>query len=89
MGGGKDVGDHPARLPGVDRVYRAVAARALAPRQASAPAVAVISVLLVAVAVLAGVVAAVAPAIVEQSAELAEQATAGVVQVRDWLGGPH
>jgi predicted PurR-regulated permease PerM len=52
------------------------------------PAGAVISVLLVAVAVLAGVVAAVAPAIVEQSAELAEQATAGVVQVRDWLGGP-
>lgn len=52
------------------------------------PAAAVLLVLLVAVAVIAGVVAAVAPAIVEQSAELAEQATAGVVKVRDWLGGP-
>jgi predicted PurR-regulated permease PerM len=52
------------------------------------PAASVLSVLLVAVAVVAGVVAAVAPAIVEQSAELAEQASAGVVQVRDWLGGP-
>jgi predicted PurR-regulated permease PerM len=52
------------------------------------PAAAVMSVLLVAVAVIAGVIAAVAPAIVEQSTELAEQASAGVVQVRDWLGGP-
>lgn len=52
------------------------------------PAAAVLVVLLVAVGVLAGVVAAVAPAIVEQSTELAQQATAGVVQVRDWLGGP-
>ncbi|WP_333894371.1 AI-2E family transporter [Mycolicibacterium gadium] len=57
-------------------------------RKGVAPAAAVISVLLVAMAVVAGVVAAVAPAIVEQSAELAEQASAGVVQVRDWLGGP-
>lgn len=52
------------------------------------PAAAVLLVLLIAVAVIAGVVAAVAPAIVGQSAELAEQATAGVVKVRDWLGGP-
>ncbi|MDF2824370.1 MAG: hypothetical protein K0R68_1778, partial [Mycobacterium sp.] len=52
------------------------------------PAVAVLLTLLFAVGVIAGVVAAVAPAIVEQSTELAEQATAGVVQVRDWLGGP-
>lgn len=52
------------------------------------PAAAVLLVLLVAVGVIAGIVAAVAPAIVEQSQELAEQATAGVVQVRDWLGGP-
>lgn len=51
-------------------------------------AAASLSVLLLAMGVIAGVVAAVAPAIVEQSAELAEQATAGVVQVRDWLGGP-
>ncbi|ORB66974.1 AI-2E family transporter [Mycolicibacterium tusciae] len=57
-------------------------------RKGVPPAAAVISVLLVAMAVLAGVVAAVAPAVVEQSAELAEQASAGVVQVRDWLGGP-
>jgi predicted PurR-regulated permease PerM len=52
------------------------------------PAAASLSALLVAMGVIAGVIAAVAPAIVEQSAELAEQATAGVVQVRDWLGGP-
>lgn len=52
------------------------------------PAAASMSALLVAVGVIAGVVAAVAPAIVDQSTELAEQATAGVVQVRDWLGGP-
>jgi predicted PurR-regulated permease PerM len=52
------------------------------------PAVAVLSTLLIAVAAIAGVIAAIAPAIVEQSTELAEQATAGVVQVRDWLGGP-
>ena len=51
------------------------------------PAAAVLLTLLVAVGVLSGVVAAVAPAIVEQSTELAQQATAGVVQVRDWLGG--
>ncbi|MDG4664149.1 AI-2E family transporter [Mycobacterium sp. 236(2023)] len=52
------------------------------------PALAVLLALLVAVGVIAGIVAAVAPAIVGQTAELAEQATAGVVQVRDWLGGP-
>lgn len=52
------------------------------------PAAAVAAVLLLAVGVIAGVVAAVAPAIVEQSTELAEQATAGVVQVQEWLGGP-
>ncbi|WP_422749197.1 AI-2E family transporter [Mycobacterium sp. WMMD1722] len=52
------------------------------------PAAAVLLVLLVAVAVIAGVVAAVAPAIVQQSTELAQQASAGVEKVRDWLGGP-
>jgi predicted PurR-regulated permease PerM len=52
------------------------------------PAAAVLLTLLVAIGVLSGVVAAVAPAIVEQSTELAEQASAGVVKVRDWLGGP-
>ncbi|WP_163799643.1 AI-2E family transporter [Mycolicibacterium sediminis] len=57
-------------------------------RKGVAPAVAVLVVLLLAVAVVAGLFAAVAPAIVEQATELAEQATAGVVKVRDWLGGP-
>lgn len=52
------------------------------------PAAAVLLALLVAMGVIGGVVAAIAPAIVEQSTELAEQATAGVVEVRDWLGGP-
>jgi predicted PurR-regulated permease PerM len=52
------------------------------------PAAAGLLMLLVAVGLLSGLVAAVAPAIVEQSTELAQQATAGVVQVRDWLGGP-
>ncbi|MDY6997906.1 MAG: AI-2E family transporter [Actinomycetota bacterium] len=51
-------------------------------------AAAVLLTLVFAAAVIAGVVAAVAPAIVEQSTELAQQASAGVVQVRDWLGGP-
>lgn len=52
------------------------------------PAAAVLLVLLIALAVIAGVIAAVAPAIVGQSTELAAQASAGVVKVRDWLGGP-
>ncbi|TRW79809.1 AI-2E family transporter [Mycolicibacterium sp. 018/SC-01/001] len=52
------------------------------------PAAAALLVLVLAVAVLAGVIAAVTPAIVNQAGELAEQATAGVVEVRDWLGGP-
>lgn len=51
-------------------------------------AAAALSMLLVALAVIGGLIAAVAPAIVDQSTELADQATAGVVQVRDWLGGP-
>lgn len=57
-------------------------------RKGLPPALAALTVLLLAVGVIAGLLAAVAPAIVEQSSELAEQATAGVVQVRDWLGGP-
>ena len=52
------------------------------------PAAAVMATLLLAVLVVAGVIAAVAPAVVEQSTELAQQASAGVVKVRDWLGGP-
>lgn len=57
-------------------------------RKGVPPAAAVLLVLVFALAVVAGLFAAVAPAIVEQSTELAEQATAGVVQVKDWLGGP-
>jgi predicted PurR-regulated permease PerM len=52
------------------------------------PAAAVLLVLVMALGVVAGVVAAVAPAVVDQATELAEQATAGVVKVRDWLDGP-
>ena len=52
------------------------------------PAATVLLALLVAMGVIGGVIAAIAPAIVEQSTELAQQATAGVVKVRDWLGGP-
>ncbi|KMO68841.1 AI-2E family transporter [Mycolicibacterium obuense] len=52
------------------------------------PAAAALLVLVAAIAVLAGVLAAVTPAIINQAGELAEQATAGVVEVRDWLGGP-
>ena len=51
-------------------------------------AAASLTALLVALGVIAGVIAAVAPAIVEQATELAEQASAGVVKVRDWLDGP-
>lgn len=53
-----------------------------------APAAAALGMLLVALAVIAGLIAAVAPAIVDQTTELAQQASEGVVQVRDWLGGP-
>lgn len=52
------------------------------------PAAAALLVMVMGLAVVAGLIAAVAPAIVDQAAELAEQATAGVVQVRDWLDGP-
>ena len=52
------------------------------------PAAAVTAVLFVGMGVVAGVVAAVAPAIAGQSAQLAQQASAGVVKVQDWLGGP-
>lgn len=52
------------------------------------PAAAALSALVLALGVIAGVFAAVAPAIVEQSTELAQQASAGLVQVRDWLDGP-
>ncbi|WP_460355280.1 AI-2E family transporter [Mycobacterium sp. ZZG] len=51
-------------------------------------AAAVLLALLVALGVIVAVIAAVAPAIIDQATELAEQATAGVVQVRDWLDGP-
>ncbi len=52
------------------------------------PALAVLLVLFVAVGVVAGVIAAIAPGIVDQSAELADRASDGVVKVQDWLHGP-
>ncbi|MBJ7290290.1 AI-2E family transporter [Williamsia sp.] len=57
-------------------------------RKGLPPALAVLIVLLIAVGVVAGVIAAVAPGIVEQSTELADRASQGVVQVQDWLHGP-
>ena len=40
------------------------------------------------VGIVGGVVALIVPSIIDQSPKLAEQATAGVLQVRDWLRGP-
>ncbi|GAA1461581.1 hypothetical protein GCM10009619_32290 [Williamsia maris] len=57
-------------------------------RKGLPPALAVLIVLLIAVGVVAGVIAAVAPGIVDQSTELADRASQGVVQVQDWLHGP-
>ena len=57
-------------------------------RKGVPPAAAALAALVLAVGVIAGLLAAVAPAIVEQSTELAQQASAGVVKVRDWLDGP-
>ena len=57
-------------------------------RKGLPPALAVLIVLLIAVGVVAGVIAAVAPGIVDQTTELADRASQGVVQVQDWLHGP-
>lgn len=57
-------------------------------RKGLPPALAVLIVLLIAVGVVAGVIAAVAPGIVDQSTELADRASQGVIQVQDWLHGP-
>ena len=51
-------------------------------------AVAVLLALVLALGVVAGLIAAVAPAIFEQAVELADQAQAGVEQIRNWLDGP-
>ncbi|WP_069166610.1 AI-2E family transporter [Nocardia altamirensis] len=40
------------------------------------------------IALLSGVVALIVPSVVDQAPELADKATAGVNQVRDWLQGP-
>ena len=52
------------------------------------PALAAGTVVLVFLAVLAGVVALIAPPVVDQVGTLADQATSGLQQVRDWLQGP-
>ncbi|CAN5138408.1 N/A [soil metagenome] len=57
-------------------------------RKGTPPALAALAALVLALGVIAGLLAAVAPAIIEQSTELAQQATTGIEQVRDWLGGP-
>jgi predicted PurR-regulated permease PerM len=53
-----------------------------------APAAAAGLVLVLALAVVGGVMGAIAPSVVDQSADLADQATEGVEQVQDWLHGP-
>ncbi|WP_143695124.1 AI-2E family transporter [Williamsia sp. 1135] len=45
-------------------------------------------VLLLAVGVVAGIMGAIAPSVVDQSGDLASQATDGVVKIQDWLHGP-
>jgi putative heme transporter len=52
------------------------------------PAAAALAVLVLAVGVVVGLLGAVAPAVIEQSTQLASSASAGLVQVRNWLGGP-
>lgn len=51
-------------------------------------ALAAAAVLLAGLAVVVGVVAALAPSLVEQTAELADSASSGVETVRQWLSGP-
>ncbi|WP_207839859.1 AI-2E family transporter [Williamsia soli] len=45
-------------------------------------------VLLLAVGVVAGIMGAIAPSVVDQSGDLASQATDGVVKIQEWLHGP-
>lgn len=52
------------------------------------PASATALVMLLATGVVAGIVSAIAPSVVDQSGDLASQATDGVEQVQEWLHGP-
>jgi predicted PurR-regulated permease PerM len=52
------------------------------------PALAASVVLLAALALFGGIVAAIAPSVVDQIGELADQAAGGLQQVQDWLSGP-
>lgn len=53
-----------------------------------APAAAAGLVLVLALLVVAGVISAIAPSVVDQSTDLANQATEGVEKVQEWLHGP-
>ena len=52
------------------------------------PALAASTVLLAFIAAFAGIIAAIAPSVAEQVTELADQATAGLQDVQEWLSGP-
>lgn len=52
------------------------------------PASATAIVLLLAIGVVAGIIGAIAPSVVTQSQDLANQATDGVEKIQDWLHGP-
>lgn len=52
------------------------------------PALAALTTLVIAFAAFAGVVAMIAPSVVNQSDELADKATEGIQKVQDWLQGP-
>ncbi|SIS03792.1 Predicted PurR-regulated permease PerM [Williamsia sterculiae] len=52
------------------------------------PAAAALLTLLLAMLVVAGVIAAIAPSVVQQSSELADQASDGITKVQEWAQGP-
>lgn len=52
------------------------------------PASATALVLLLAIGVVAGIIGAIAPSVVDQSQDLANQATDGVEKIQEWLHGP-
>ncbi|AGP31203.1 AI-2E family transporter [Corynebacterium terpenotabidum] len=51
-------------------------------------ALAVVTAMLVFFGVFAGIIAAIAPSVVVQSAELVDKGTEGVEQIQDWVAGP-
>ncbi len=52
------------------------------------PALAAATVLLAFIAAFVGIIAAIAPSVADQVTELADQATAGLQDVQEWLSGP-